>query len=167
MGSGDPTPPVPAAHFQYSRTPRDRLWSLIFALAWVAAIAGGIYAVKHRNPAFIHLDYSDPASCPAHPEAAHALLEALHDKHGGDFSPSQFVQLAGAGQGPTRLHSCCTVACAVALQPAGFAAKPGVWPQPATTCAATCPSTCLHPIGWQAAGWHCPPAWPCCWAWPL
>ena len=94
MGS-DPTPPVPAAHFAYSRRPRDRLWALIFALAWVAAVAGGIYAVQHRNPAFIHLDYSDPASCPAHPEAARALREALREKHGGDFSPSQFVQLAG------------------------------------------------------------------------
>lgn len=95
MGSGDPTPPVPAAHFQYRRTPRDRLWSVLFALAWVAAVVGGVYAIKHRNPAFIHLDYSDPASCPAHPDAARALLESLHEKHKGDWSSSQFVQFTG------------------------------------------------------------------------
>lgn len=95
MGSGDPTPPVPAAHFQYRRTPRDRLWAVLFALAWVAAVVGGVYAIKHRNPAFIHLDYSDPASCPAHPDAARALLESLHEKHKGDWSPSQFVQFTG------------------------------------------------------------------------
>ncbi len=86
---------MPAAHFQYRRTPRDRLWALLFALAWVAAVVGGVYAIKHRNPAFIHLDYSDPASCPAHPDAARALLEALHEKHKGDWSPSQFVQFTG------------------------------------------------------------------------
>lgn len=108
MGSGgDPTPPVPAAHFQYRRTPRDRLWALLFALAWVAAVVGGIYAIQHRNPAFIHLDYTDPASCPAHPEARRALLEALHEKHRGDWSPSQFVQFTGTCNEDS-WRCCCT-----------------------------------------------------------
>lgn len=50
MGSGgDPTPLVPAAHFNYSRVPRDRLWAVLFALAWLAALAGGIYGVQHRK----------------------------------------------------------------------------------------------------------------------
>jgi hypothetical protein len=44
-----PTPPLGGVpHFQYSRVPRDRLWAVLFALVWVGAIAGGIYAIKNR-----------------------------------------------------------------------------------------------------------------------
>lgn len=47
MGRGKEESPVPAV-FQYSRVPRDRLWAALFAVAWVAAIALGCYAVTHR-----------------------------------------------------------------------------------------------------------------------
>lgn len=50
MGRGDPpTPPEgPAAHFQYSRPPRDRFWALLFLLTWLAVIGAGAYGVAHR-----------------------------------------------------------------------------------------------------------------------
>lgn len=89
MGGSDPTPPVPAAHFVYARVPRDRLWAVLFALAWLAALAAGGYGVTHRNPAILHLD--DPAVCPYQKGSNRALLEALQVRAcrgGGVRSPA-------------------------------------------------------------------------------
>ena len=49
QGKDDPpTPPSPAAHFQYNRVPRDRIWALLFAVTWAVCIGMGCYAVSHR-----------------------------------------------------------------------------------------------------------------------
>lgn len=37
------------AHFQYNRSPRDRAWTLLFLLTWLAVIAAGAYGVVHRS----------------------------------------------------------------------------------------------------------------------
>lgn len=98
VGGGDPGAPLTggSAHFAYSRVPRDRVWTFIFAAAWLAAIAAGIYGVQHRNPAILHLD--DPAVCPlgGGGDAGHrALLQALAEAHAGEFTLGEFARLAG------------------------------------------------------------------------
>lgn len=82
------------AHFQYNRSPRDRAWTLLFLLTWLAVIAAGAYGVVHRNPAALTTDYTDPASCPLAPGRGRSLLSRLQAK-GPEWSPSQFLQLAG------------------------------------------------------------------------
>lgn len=96
MGRGDPpTPPEgPAAHFQYSRPPRDRFWALLFLLTWLAVIGAGAYGVAHRNPAALTTDYTDPASCPLAPGHGRGLLARLQGK-APEWSPAQFAQLTG------------------------------------------------------------------------
>ena len=95
----DPPPPPlgAAAHFAYSRVPRDRAWAVVFAVVWAGAVAGGVFAVLHRNAAaFLHTDFDDPASCPYTPNDAHrALLEAAAKKAEGDWSFGAFLHLAG------------------------------------------------------------------------
>lgn len=91
----EPAPSAPAAHFVYARPRRDTLWAVAFALAWAAAIAAGIYGVRHRNPAFLHIDWQDPAACPALAHDRRGLREALADKHADDFSLGQFAELTG------------------------------------------------------------------------
>lgn len=96
MGRGDPpTPPEGVAHFQYNRTPKDRLWAVAFALIWVAAIAAGVYGVQHRNPEAMTTDFTDPASCPVTPGRGRNLMDRLHAKGQGEWSPVDFIHLTG------------------------------------------------------------------------
>lgn len=93
---GPPSPPLGgAAHFNYSRVPRDRIFGIFFALVWAACIVGGIYAITHRSTAFVHTDFQDPASCPLDPTDGHRRLMELHAQHKGDFSVSDFMRLTG------------------------------------------------------------------------
>lgn len=67
MGRSDPPLPSggPVAHFQYSRSSRDRFWALFFLLTWLAVIAAGAYGVAHRWAACLSLvDQPTPAPSP-------------------------------------------------------------------------------------------------------
>lgn len=108
-GAGDPDPeyqPLTGdrAAFNYRREPKDRGWAYAWALAFSGALAGGIYALLHRNQKFTTLynsDYlNDPAHCPVHPHD-----RRLGEEEGKDFNPQYFLEASGLCLGVSAIGS--------------------------------------------------------------
>lgn len=84
-----------AGFFASSRPTRDRLWALIWLVAFGGVVAGAVYAGTHSNPEFSQLispSYLGNAThCPKHGPHGRRLL--VDDK--GDVKPTYFLQAAG------------------------------------------------------------------------